>query len=64
VLITLVGWLSVIIGLIRMVFPVQVAGIMAKAGPSLHVVLPVVAVVFLSVGGVLTLKAYARSGKA
>ena len=60
VLITLVGWLSVIVGLIRMVFPVQLAGIMVKAGPSLHVVLPFVGVVFLLVGGVLTFKGYGR----
>jgi hypothetical protein len=60
VLITLVGWLSVIVGLIRMVFPVQLAGIMAKAGPSLYVVLPMVGFVFLLIGGVLTFMGYGR----
>ena len=60
VLITLVGWLSLIIGFIRMVFPVRLAGIMATAGPSLHVVLPVVGAVFLLIGGFLSFKAYGR----
>ncbi len=60
ILITLVGWLSVIVGLIRMVFPLQLAGVMAKAGPSLHVVLPVVGFVFLLIGGALTFKGYGR----
>lgn len=60
ILITLVGWLSVIVGLIRIVFPLQLAGIMAKAGPPLHAVLPVVGFVFLLIGGVLTFKGYGR----
>ncbi len=60
ILITLVGWLSVIVGFICMVFPVQLAGIMAKAGPSLHLVLPVIGFVFLLIGCVLTFKGYGR----
>lgn len=60
VLITLFGWLSLVIGLIRMVFPVQLAGIMAKAAPTLPGVLPVIGVVFLLIGGFLSLKAYVR----
>lgn len=60
VLITLIGWLSVIVGLIRMVFPVQLARIMTHAGPSLHSVLPIVGVIFLLIGGVLCVKGYGR----
>jgi hypothetical protein len=60
VLITVFGWLSVIIGFARMVFPMQLAGIMQTAGPALHAVLPIVGAVFLRVGGVLSFKAYGR----
>jgi hypothetical protein len=52
--------LSLVVGLIRMVFPVQLAGIMANAVPTLPVVLPVVGGVFLLIGGVLSFKAYRR----
>jgi hypothetical protein len=60
VLVTLVGWLSLVIGLIRMVFPMQLAGIMAKAAPAMTGVLPPIGVVFLLIGGVLSFKAYGR----
>jgi hypothetical protein len=60
VLITVFGWLSVVIGFARMVFPMRLAGIMQTAGPALHVVLPVVGVVFLLIGGFLSFKAYGR----
>lgn len=62
VLITLLGWLSLVIGFVRMVLPTQLAEIMTKAaaGPSLHVVLPVIGAVFLVIGGVLSFKAFAR----
>jgi len=61
-LITLFGWLSVVVGFIRMVFPVQLADVMARAAfdPALHVVLPAIGVVFLLIGGVLSYKAYVR----
>lgn len=58
VLITVFGWLSVVIGFARMVFPMQLVGIMQTVGPALHVVLPAAGAVFLLVGGVLTFKAY------
>lgn len=57
-LITVFGWLSVVIGFARMIFPMQLVGIMQTAGPALHIVLPVVGGVFLLVGGVLTFKSY------
>ncbi len=60
VLITIFGWLSVVIGFARMVFPMQLVGLMQTAGPALHVVLPFVGIVFLLVGGVLSFKAFAQ----
>jgi hypothetical protein len=60
VLITLVGWLSLVIGLIRMVFPMQLAVIMAKSAPALLSVMPAVAAIFLLIGGVLSYRAYVR----
>ncbi len=57
-LITIFGWLSVVIGFARMVLPMQLVGIMQTARPALHVVLPVVGIVFLLIGGVLSFKAF------
>jgi hypothetical protein len=60
VLITLVGWLSLIVGLIRMIFPMQLAGIMPKVFPAMTGVLPVVGIVFLLIGGFLSFQAFGR----
>ncbi len=54
VLITVVGWLSLVIGLIRLVFPMQLAEIMAKFAPALLNVIPAVAATFLLIGGALS----------
>jgi hypothetical protein len=61
-LVTLFGWLSVVVGFIRMVFPLQLAGVMSRAAfaSALHVALPAIGVVFLIFGGLLTYKAYGR----
>ena len=61
-LITLFGWLSVIVGFMRTVFPTQLAGVMSRAAhaPAMHVVLPAIGAVFLLAGVVLSYKAYAR----
>ncbi|ARN80916.1 hypothetical protein [Methylocystis bryophila] len=61
-LITLFGWLSVVAGFIRMVFPIQLTSVMTRAAfaPALHVVLPAIGAVFLIAGGVLSYKAFAR----
>jgi hypothetical protein len=61
-LITLFGWLSVIIGFLRIVFPTQLAGVMSRAAhaPAMHIVLPAIGAVFLIIGGVLSYKAYVR----
>jgi len=61
-LITLFGWLSVIVGFLRTVFPTQLAGVMSRAAhaPAMHVVLPAIGAVFLLAGVVLSYKAYVR----
>lgn len=60
VLITAVGWLSVVIDLLRMVFPMQLAGFITTSMPAMANVVPVIAVIFLLIGGVLSFKAYGR----
>jgi len=62
VLITLFGWLSVVVGLVRMIFPMRLAGVVATAAvsPALHIVLPVIGAAFLLVGVVLSYGAYRR----
>jgi hypothetical protein len=60
VLITLMGWLSLIAGLLRMVFPTQLAALTAKIAPSAAGIFPVIAIVFLVIGGFLSFKAYRR----
>jgi len=60
VLVTLLGWLSLIVGLLRMVFPAELAGLAAKIAPSAAAVFPVFAVLFLGIGVFLTFKAYRR----
>jgi hypothetical protein len=54
------GWLSLVVGLLRMVFPTQIAALTTKIAPSAAGVFPVVAVVFLLIGGFLSFKAYGR----
>jgi hypothetical protein len=60
VLVTVMGWLSLIVGLLRMVFPTQLAALTATIAPSAAGVFPVFAVVFLLIGGFLSFKAYRR----
>jgi len=60
VLVTVMGWLSLVVGLLRMVFPTQLAAMMMKVAPSAASVIPVVAIVFLAIGAFLSFKAYAR----
>ena len=60
VLITLLGWLSLIIGFIRIMFFSQLARLMTRAAPSLLSAMPGVAAVFALLGGVLCYRAYAR----
>jgi hypothetical protein len=58
VLVTVMGWLSLVGGFLRMVFPAQLAALTAKIAPSAAAVFPVVAVIFLAIGGFLSFKAY------
>jgi hypothetical protein len=46
------GWLSLIVGLLRMIFPTQLAALRAKMAPSAAGIFPVIAIVFLLIGGV------------
>lgn len=57
VLVTVFGWLSLVVGLIRMTFPTRLAAIMSHAGSSLPVALPIIGALFLLAGGFLTFKA-------
>src|SRR3984893_17065210 len=61
-LVTVMGWLSLVVGLLRMVFPTPIAALTMKIAPSAAGVFPVVAVVFLLIGGFLSFKAYGREG--
>jgi hypothetical protein len=54
------GWLSLIVGLLRMVFPAQLAALAVKIAPSAVGVFPVFAVIFLGIGAFLSFKAYRR----
>ena len=60
VLVTVMGWLSLIVGFLRMVFPTQIAAMTTKIAPSAADVFLVVGVVFLLIGGFLSFKAYGR----
>jgi hypothetical protein len=62
VLVTLVGWVALVTGLLRILFPIQIAGIAAKF-TSLPLVVPLIAVLCLVAGGILAYKAYARSSQ-
>ena len=60
-LVSLIGWLAVVTGLVRVIFPIQMAGLAAlfTAVPG---VVPVMAVVLLLLGLFLCWKAYGRGG--
>jgi hypothetical protein len=60
VLVTLMGWLSLVVGFLRIVFPTQIAAMATKIAPSATGFFPVIAVVFLAIGGFLSFKAYGR----
>jgi len=61
VLVTLLGWLSLIAGLLRMLFPAELAALAAKIAPSAAGVFSVFAVIFLGIGAFLSFKAYRRA---
>jgi hypothetical protein len=59
VLVTVVGWLGLLGGLARMLFPTRLAPLAIAAVHSTGV-LPAVAIVFLVVGAFLSFKGYSR----
>jgi hypothetical protein len=59
VLVTVVGWLALLGGLSRILFPTRLAPIAVGAVQS-RGVLPAVAIVFLAVGAFLSFKGYSR----
>jgi hypothetical protein len=60
VLITVMGWLSLVVGFLRIVFPTQLAALATTIAPSATGFFPVIAVIFLLIGGFLSFKAYKR----
>jgi hypothetical protein len=58
VLVTILGWLTVLGGLVRMLFPIQLASIVAGVGQSTGVITAAL-VVFLVAGAYLSYKGYA-----
>jgi hypothetical protein len=59
VLVTVVGWLVLLSGLARMLFPTQVAAIAAKVGQNTGLIIAA-AVVLLVLGAFLSFKGYSR----
>ncbi len=60
VLVTVMGWLSLVVGLIRMIFPTQFAAMASKLAPAPSGALIAIGVVFLLIGGFLSFKAFKR----
>jgi uncharacterized membrane protein HdeD (DUF308 family) len=60
VLVTIFGWLLLIGGLVRMLFPIWLAGMAATFSPSTGLIVGE-AVVFLVIGAFLSYKAYISS---
>jgi hypothetical protein len=60
VLVTVLGWVAVLGGLVRMLFPIQLAAIVAVVGQSTGVI-ATGAVVLLVLGAFLSFKGYTRN---
>ncbi len=60
VVVTVMGWLSLIVGLIRMIFTMQIAAMASKLAPAPGGAFIAIGVVFLLIGGFLSFKAYRR----
>jgi hypothetical protein len=60
VLVTVLGWLAVLGGLVRMLFPIQLAAIVVGVGQSTGLI-AAVAVVLLVLGAFLSFKGYTRN---
>jgi hypothetical protein len=59
-LVTVLGWLAVLGGLVRMLFPMQLAAIVAAVGQSTGLI-AASAVVLLVLGAFLSFKGYTRN---
>jgi hypothetical protein len=59
VLVTVLGWLAIVGGVVRLFFPIQGAGFAASFGQRTGVMV-VAAVVFLTIGAFLSWKGYSR----
>jgi hypothetical protein len=59
VLVTVLGWLALLGGLVRMFFPTRLAGIAAQMGAN-RALLVGFAIIMLVLGGFLSYKAYSR----
>jgi hypothetical protein len=59
VLVTVLGWLAVLSGLSRILFPMRLAGIATRAVQTAGV-MPTAALVILVIGALLLFKAYGR----
>jgi hypothetical protein len=59
VVVTVLGWLAVVSGLSRILFPMRLAGIATRAVQTAGV-MPISAVIILIVGAFLSFKAYSR----
>jgi len=59
VLITALGWLALVSGLVRMFFPTRLAGIAAQFGAN-RALLTGLAIILFLLGGFLSYKAYSR----
>lgn len=59
IIVTVLGWFAVISGLLRILFPTRLAEIATRAVQTAGV-MPIAAVIVLSVGAFLSFKAYSR----
>jgi hypothetical protein len=59
VVVTVLGWLAVVSGLSRILFPMRLAGIATRAVQTAGV-MPISAAIILIVGAFLSFKAYSR----
>jgi hypothetical protein len=59
ILVTILGWLAVLGGLVRMLFPIRLAAIAASLGQNTGLIIGA-AVILLVIGAFLSLKGYSR----
>jgi len=60
VLVTIMGWISLVVGLLRILFPVEIAATITKLIPTVTVAFPTIGIIFLLIGGFLSFKAFGR----